>query len=115
MNTVITLGATGGPGTGALTYAATGTPCRIDAATLVITSGNGTCSVTATKAADDNYTAATPAAKTITAVPWTIGGFYSPIDLGGVLNTVKGGSTVPVKFELFAGTTELSTTGAVTP
>jgi hypothetical protein len=30
-------------------------------------------------------------------------GFYSPIDMGGAINTVKGGSVVPVKFNLFDG------------
>ena len=35
-------------------------------------------------------------------------GYYQPVDMNGVWNTVKGGSTVPLKFELFAGTTELT-------
>lgn len=39
---------------------------------------------------------------------WTLKGFYQPVDMNGVLNTVKGGSTVPAKFELFAGATELT-------
>ncbi|MGX1159140.1 hypothetical protein FBY31_2494 [Arthrobacter sp. SLBN-100] len=39
---------------------------------------------------------------------WTLKGFYQPIDMEGVLNTVKGGSTVPAKFEIFAGDTELT-------
>ena len=30
-----------------------------------------------------------------------------------VVNTVKNGSTVPIKFELFSGTTELTSTSAV--
>jgi hypothetical protein len=30
--------------------------------------------------------------------------------MGGVYNTVNGGSTVPFKFELFAGDTELTET-----
>jgi hypothetical protein len=34
--------------------------------------------------------------------------------MGGVLNTVKGGSTVPLKFEVFSGTTELTTTSSIT-
>jgi hypothetical protein len=46
-------------------------------------------------------------------LPWTTKGFYSPVDMGGVWNTVKGGSTVPLKFELFAGPTELTSTSAV--
>jgi hypothetical protein len=33
--------------------------------------------------------------------------------MGGVYNTVKGGSTVPLKFELFAGQTELANTSVV--
>lgn len=40
--------------------------------------------------------------------PWTLKGFYQPVDMGGVLNTVKGGSTVPAKFEIFAGDQELT-------
>jgi hypothetical protein len=34
--------------------------------------------------------------------------------MNGVYNTVKGGSTVPLKFELFAGATELTATSSVT-
>ena len=44
---------------------------------------------------------------------WTLKGFYQPVDMNGVLNTVKGGSTVPLKFELFAGATELTEHGVV--
>ncbi len=34
-------------------------------------------------------------------------GFYQPVDMGGVLNTVKNGSTVPLKFEVFGATGEI--------
>jgi hypothetical protein len=44
---------------------------------------------------------------------WTTRGFYAPVDMGGVVNTVKGGSTVPLKFELFSGATELTDTSAI--
>ena len=45
---------------------------------------------------------------------WSATGFSQPVDTGAsVLNTVKGGSTVPVKFELFAGSRELTDTGLV--
>jgi hypothetical protein len=44
-----------------------------------------------------------------------ISGFYQPVDMGRVVNTVKGGSTVPLKFEVFAGNTELTTTDIVAP
>jgi hypothetical protein len=35
---------------------------------------------------------------------WRLSGFYQPVDMGGVWNIVKGGSTVPLKFEVFAAT-----------
>lgn len=48
---------------------------------------------------------------------WTAKGFYQPVDMpttnGIVWNSVKGGSTVPLKFEIFAGSTELTNTSAV--
>ena len=37
---------------------------------------------------------------------WTTGDFYQPVDMSGaqiVWNTIKGGSTVPLKFNLYAG------------
>ena len=45
---------------------------------------------------------------------WTLNGFYQPVDMSGTLNVVKGGSTVPLKFEVFAGQTELTETSVVT-
>jgi hypothetical protein len=47
-----------------------------------------------------------------TVLPWTLKGFYSPVDMGGVWNSVKGGSTVPLKFEVFAAS-ELTSTSVV--
>ncbi len=44
---------------------------------------------------------------------WNVTGFYQPVDMNGVYNVVKGGSTVPLKFEVFAGATELSQTSVV--
>lgn len=42
---------------------------------------------------------------------WTLSvlapkGFYAPVDMSDTLNVVKGGSTVPMKFEVFAGDVE---------
>ncbi|HET9498235.1 MAG TPA: PxKF domain-containing protein, partial [Candidatus Limnocylindria bacterium] len=45
--------------------------------------------------------------------PWTLQGFFQPVDMGGLYNTVKNGSTVPLKFRIFAGTTELTDVSAV--
>jgi hypothetical protein len=50
---------------------------------------------------------------TYTVLAWTLNGFYQPVDMNGVWNTVKGGSTVPLKFEIFAGDTELTETSYV--
>lgn len=46
-------------------------------------------------------------------LPWTLKGFQAPVDMGGTLNTAKNGSTVPLKFEVFKGTTELTDTAVV--
>ena len=60
---------------------------------------------------DPNYQG--QATGTLVINPWNLKGFYQPVDMGDVLNTVKNGSTVPVKFELFSGTTELTSISAV--
>jgi hypothetical protein len=49
----------------------------------------------------------------ITILAWTLQGFFQPVDMGGVFNTVKNGSTVPLKFRIFAGPTELTDIAAV--
>jgi Bacterial Ig-like domain/Bacterial Ig domain len=43
---------------------------------------------------------------------WTLTGFYQPVSMT-TLNTVKGGSTVPLKFNVYAGPTELKLTSYV--
>ena len=78
----------------------------------------GSCEVTGYGTAVGKYTltaTATDRAGNTTTIThsyqvnaWTLKGFYQPIDMGGVLNTVKGGSTVPAKFEVFAGSTEIT-------
>lgn len=44
---------------------------------------------------------------------WTLKGFHQPVDMSGVYNVVKGGSTVPLKFEVFKGDEELTDTTAI--
>ncbi|WP_448625210.1 PxKF domain-containing protein [Geodermatophilus sp. URMC 64] len=87
------------------------------------TSGPAGCSVTGystavgshtlTATATDNAGRTGTATQAYTVLPWTARGFYQPVDMGSTVNTVKGGSTVPVKFELFAGSTELTATDIV--
>ncbi|WP_194288619.1 PxKF domain-containing protein [Ornithinicoccus halotolerans] len=68
---------------------------------------------TMTATATDNAGNTVSVGSSYTVLSWTTAGFYAPVDMGGVLNRVKGGSTVPLKFELFAGPRELDTTAAV--
>ncbi|MDP8961871.1 MAG: PxKF domain-containing protein [Actinomycetota bacterium] len=75
------------------------------------TVGSQTLTAKATDVADNFSTAE----RKYTVLAWTIKGFYAPVDMGGVTNTVKGGSTVPLKFEVFAGDTELTDTSIVKP
>jgi hypothetical protein len=56
-----------------------------------------------------NYDTAT---MSYTVLAWTLKGFYAPVDMG-IHNLVKGGATVPLKFEVFAGDTELTDTSIV--
>ncbi|MFE9201261.1 PxKF domain-containing protein [Micromonospora sp. NPDC007230] len=72
--------------------------------------GTHTLTAAATDAAGNVGTAT----QTYTVLPWTVKGFNSPVDMGGVLNTVKGGSTVPMKFQVFSGDTELTDPALVT-
>jgi hypothetical protein len=46
--------------------------------------------------------------RSYTVLAWTLSGFYPPIDMNGVLNVAKSGSTIPLKFEIFVGGTELT-------
>ena len=71
----------------------------------------GTHTMTAT--AKDNAGRTATATRQYTVKAWTFKGFYQPVDMNGTVNTVKGGSTVPIKFELLKGTTELTDTANV--
>jgi hypothetical protein len=76
----------------------------------------GTHTVKAT--AKDNAGNTNEASATYTVLAWTLNGFYAPVDMPGtsgppIYNTVKGGQTVPLKFNVLAGLTEQTTTAAV--
>ena len=68
--------------------------------------------------AADNYAFTTFVDGTLTIQAWALHGFYQPVDMppgpaNPVWNSVKNGSTVPLKFELFAGSVELTDVAAV--
>jgi hypothetical protein len=65
--------------------------------------GNHTMTATAT----DNAGRTATATRTYTVLAAKATGFYQPVDMNGTLNIVKNGSTVPVKFELFGGATNV--------
>ena len=87
------------------------------------TSGLASCNVSggATTVGSHSYTATAKdnagnqaqASLSYTVLAWDLKGFYPPVDMGGVWNTVKGGSTVPLKFEVFAGSNELTNTSVI--
>lgn len=69
---------------------------------------------TMTAKAHDNAGNQTTETRTFTVKAWTLNGFFQPVDMGDdVWNTVKGGSTVPLKFRVFAGSTQLTDTAVV--
>lgn len=68
---------------------------------------------TLTATAQDNAGNITTATRSYRVSAWTLSGFYNPVDMGGVTNVVKAGSTVPLKFEVFAGTAEFISTDVV--
>jgi hypothetical protein len=76
--------------------------CHIDGYRTTV--GTHTLTAVATDVAGNR----TSSTRSYTVQPWTLRGFYQPVDMNGVWNAVKGGSTVPLKFEAFAGTTELT-------
>jgi hypothetical protein len=84
-------------------------------ASCVVTGGGSTVGQhTYTATATDNAGHTSTSTHTYTVLKWDAMGYFAPVDMGGVWNTVKGGSTVPLKFEAFAGATELMNTTAVT-
>jgi hypothetical protein len=74
---------------------------------------------TLTATATDNVGNFSTATLQYTVSAWRPSGFYQPVDMSPdapttiIWNTVRNGSTVPLKFELFAGATELSNTSYV--
>jgi hypothetical protein len=115
-NTTFTVAAIGGASGNPITFGAAGS-CTNQGAMFTVTSGYGTCTVTFNQAGNGNYDAAIAVSQTVSMTPWQVRGFYAPVtsSVGGtpVWNVVKGGSTVPLKFQIFAGATEQTALTAV--
>ena len=89
------------------TCSASDTLSGLDGSCSVSGYGTGLGSHTVTASATDKAGNSANASATYTVLAWTISGFYQPVDMGK-LNIAKNGSTVPLKFEVFAGNTELT-------
>ena len=108
----------GGPANGSSHYFGSVPAAPTCNASDALSGLNGTCQVsgygttvgshTVTATAKDKAANTNSASSTYTVLAWTTRGFYQPVDMGGTFNSVKGGSTVPLKFELFSGDTELT-------
>jgi hypothetical protein len=97
-----------------VTFTASGN-CSIAGNTVTLTA-SGSCTITAKQGGNTNYNAAPDVAHTFQIGAWTLRGFYQPVDMDVVtttgttemLNTVKAGSTVPLKFNVLKGATQLT-------
>lgn len=117
---------TGGPAAGATFYphetSAIATP-TCDAADA-LSGVDGSCAVTGFSTSVGPHTVEASVSdlagnratvgRSYTVAPYTLDGFHSPVDMNGTQNSVKAGSTVPLKFEVFAGSTEMTDTALVT-
>jgi hypothetical protein len=105
-NTSFTVAAVGGGSGNPVTFGAGGS-CSAAGATFTMTSGYGQCTVSFSQQGSNNYEAASSLVEAVNATAWQIAGFYSPVTPSAlanpIWNVVKGGSTVPLKFEIFAG------------
>lgn len=118
----VQLSTDGGSGTGALTFDATGsTACTVTTGGLVsITHGTGTCSITASKAADTNYGSVSSSAFTLTVskknttitlsnlgytydtTPKSATATTDPAGLAGLALTYDGSTTAPTNAGAYA-------------
>jgi hypothetical protein len=72
----------------------------------------GVVNVTAQYPGDDNHEASPVVSDSYEIKGFTLNGFYKPVDMDKV-NTVKGGSTVPLKFEVLLNGVEQTSTSVV--
>jgi hypothetical protein len=118
-----TLTWTGGPANGSSPYYASVPPAPTCTAVDSL-SGPDTCGVTGYAATVGPHTMTATSRdkagnvyaeqRSYTVLAWTLTGFFQPVDMGNVLNVVKSGSTVPLKFKIYAGSSELTDVADVT-
>jgi hypothetical protein len=122
-NTTFSVAATGGASGNPVVITTSGA-CIVNtggnnSATILMISGIGICTVEFKQVGNANYHDAPVVTQTTNAISWTLHGFYQPVDMSPsapasiVWNSVKGGSTIPLKFKIFAGSIELKDIAAV--
>ncbi len=91
--------------------------CTMNGTNTVRLTGVGSCTVTASQAGNSSYLPAANVSQSFTISAWTIQGFHSPVSMPQnatpVWNVVKGGSAVPLKFNIYAGAVEQTALSAV--
>jgi hypothetical protein len=97
----------------------TGTGCTADDATSgvasCVVSGRSTAvgTHTLTATATDNAGNTATATRSYNVRVLTVSGFFQPVDMGGVVNLIKGGSSVPLKFTVWDEGVEQTSTSVV--
>lgn len=115
----LTLQTSGGSSTGAVSYVVTDgtTTCTLNAGILTV-AGAGTCTVTATRAADANYNAVSTSATTVTFVmanqsALSVSSTSGTYGTGLTLTTSGGSSTGSVSYSVANGTATCTLTNGV--
>ena len=118
-----TVSLVGGPANGSSYYFGSVPAAPTCSASDALSGLAGSCSVsgystavgshTVTASATDKAGNSASASATYTVRAWTLSGFYAPVEMNGVYNVVRGGNTVALKFEVFAGPIELTDTSVV--
>jgi len=109
-----TLGNTGGSGSGAVTYSVVTGSCTVSGTTLTAPATGGTCTVTASKAADASYQSATSSPITVTVLNYqaalTASVSATSINAGGTaaLSTTGGSGSGAVSYAVTSGTCTVS-------
>jgi hypothetical protein len=115
-----TVGLVGGPADGASYYFGFVPAAPTCIASDAMSGLEGPCSVSGYSAAVGTHTVTASVSdlagnsasdsRSYTVKDWSFGGFYRPVDMGDVWNTVKGGSTVPLKYNFYIDDVEVTDT-----
>jgi hypothetical protein len=101
--------ASGGSGTGAFSFVAAGTGCTLSGTTVAVVDASGTCTLTATRAGDNNYLPSAPSAP---AGVTLLKGAQAPVSVDGPSDLTFGTPGTAVASGGSAGTFSFSAEGS---